>query len=67
MNIIYLVASGDLQLSANQNCEPAQAEMERRLVAAVEMLGGRVKPAHPFDEKKKHGFICELQMPWLQA
>jgi len=57
MSTIYLVASGDLRLSANQNCEAAQAEMERRLVAAVESLGGRVQRAHPFDETKKHGFI----------
>ena len=31
METIYLVASGDLRLSANQNCEAAQAEMERQL------------------------------------
>ncbi len=57
MSTIYLVANGDLRLSANQNCEAAQAEMERRLVAAVESLGGRVRRAHPFDQQKKHGFI----------
>ncbi len=57
MDTIYLVASGDLRLSANQNCESAQAEMEHGLVAAVEALGGRVQRAHSFDETKKHGFI----------
>jgi len=57
MNTIYLVANGDLRPSANQNCDSAQAEMERRLVAAIETIGGRVQRAHPFDEKRKHGFI----------
>ena len=57
MDTIYLVASGDSRLSANQKCESAQAEMERRLVAAIGTIGGRVQRAHPFDEKKKHGFI----------
>ena len=57
MQTIYLVASGDLRLSANQNCEAAQAEMERQLVAAIEREGGRVKRAHPYDPMKKHGFI----------
>lgn len=57
METIYLVASGDLRLSANRNCEAAQAEMERQLVAAVEREGGKVKRAHPFDPVKGHGFI----------
>ena len=57
MEMIYLVASGDLRLSANQNCEAAQAEMERQLVAAIEGEGYRVKRAHPYDPAKKHGFI----------
>jgi hypothetical protein len=57
METIYLVASGDLRLSANQNCEAAQAEMERQLVAAIEREGGRVKRAHPYDPVKKHSFI----------
>jgi len=57
METIYLVASGDLRLSANQNCEAAQAEMERQLVAAIEREGYKVKRAHPYDPVKKHGFI----------
>ncbi len=57
MKTIYLVASGDLRLSANQNCEPAQADMERRITAAVEALGARVQRAHPFNPDKNHGFI----------
>ena len=57
MDTIYLVASGDLRLSANQNCEAAQAAMEKRLVAAIKREGGKVKRAHPYDSVKKHGFI----------
>jgi hypothetical protein len=57
MKTIYLVASGDLRLSANQQCEPAQTEMEKQLTAAVEKLGGTIQRAHPYDPVKKHGFI----------
>jgi hypothetical protein len=57
MKPIYLVASGDLRLAANQNCEAAQAAMEAQVIAAVEKLGGKVVRAHPFDPVKKHGFI----------
>ena len=56
MNTIYLVANGDLRLSANQKCEPAQAAMEKALVEALQRERFTVKRAHPFD-KKKHGFI----------
>jgi hypothetical protein len=54
---IYLVASGDLRLSANQTCEAAQAAMEKQIVAAVDAEGRKVVRAHPFDRRKKHGFI----------
>src|SRR5581483_7027280 len=57
MSPIYLVASGDLRLSANQNCWPAQAEMEAQVIRAVEELGGQVERAHPYDPVKRHGFI----------
>ncbi len=57
METIYLVANGDLRLSANQNCWPAQEEMERQLTAAIERAGPRVQRAHPFDPVKQHGFI----------
>jgi hypothetical protein len=62
MNTIYLVANGDLRLSANQKCEPAQAEMEKALVGAIEREGFNVKRAHSFDEKKGHGFIDSQSM-----
>lgn len=55
---IQLVASGDLRLSANQVCWPAQAEMEKALSAAITAEGGRVMRAHPYKAKEKHGFIA---------
>jgi hypothetical protein len=57
MKNIYLVASGDLRLSANQKCQPAQAAMEAQIAAAFEHAGASVQRAHPFDPKKEHGFI----------
>ena len=33
-NIAILVASGDLRLSANQSCWPAQQDMEKKLADA---------------------------------
>src|SRR6476660_2138863 len=62
MNTVYLVANGDLRLSANQKCEPAQAAMEKALVEAIEREGFNVKRAHSFDEKKGHGFIDSQNM-----
>src|ERR1700691_5419527 len=62
MNTVYLVANGDLRLSANQKCEPAQAAMEEALVGAIEREGFNVKRAHAFDEAKGHGFIDSQKM-----
>jgi hypothetical protein len=62
MKIIYLVANGDLRLSANQMCQPAQAELEKRLTAAIEREGYKVERAHPFDKAKEHGFIDSQKM-----
>ncbi len=57
MKTVYLAASGDLRLSANQTCEAAQAELEKKIVAACQREGVKVKRAHPYDPAKKHGFI----------
>jgi hypothetical protein len=57
LNTVYLVVSGDLRPSANQNCQAAQAAMEKDLTAAIAKEGFAVKRAHPFDAKKGHGFI----------
>ncbi len=54
---IVLVASGDLRQSANEMCWPAQAEMEKKLVAAFAALGAKVERAHPYKPEFKHGFI----------
>ncbi len=54
---VILVANGDLRLSANQTCWPAQAEAETKLTAAIEGQGHPVKRGHPYDEAQKHGFI----------
>lgn len=61
-NEIFLVASGDLRLSANQTCWPAQADMERQIVAAFNAEGFTVKRAHPYDEALEHGFIWNQRM-----
>ncbi len=58
----YLVASGDLRLSANQQCWPAQAEMERLLGEALAREGVKVTRAHPFDVRERHGFISSQRM-----
>lgn len=54
---IQLIASGDLRLSANQVCWPAQAAMEKALAAALESEGYSVVRPHAYDSKLKHGFI----------
>jgi hypothetical protein len=58
----YLVASGDLRLSANQICWPAQEAMEKQVVTACEREGLKVVRAHPFDPLEKHGFISSQRM-----
>jgi hypothetical protein len=52
-----LVTSGDLRLSANQACWPAQRDMEEILMAAFAKKGYKLVRAHAYDEKLKHGFI----------
>ncbi len=54
---LYLVASGDLRLSANQTCQQAQADLEEKVTAAIEAEGFAVKRAHAYDRAKGHGFI----------
>jgi L-fucose isomerase-like protein len=59
---IFLVSSGDLRLSANQNCWAAQLQMEQTLTAAIERFDRTVKRAHPYNPTKKHGFIDSQRM-----
>ncbi len=54
---IYLIANGDLRLSANQNCWPAQAKVEEAVMAAVRREGREIKRGHAYDPALKHGFI----------
>jgi hypothetical protein len=54
---VLLVASGDLRLSANQNCWAAQEQMEKALAAAVAEAGYELVRAHPYKPAEKHGFI----------
>lgn len=59
---ILLVSSGDLRLSANQNCWAAQVQMEQELTLTIEKFGYTVKRAHAYDANKKHGFIDSQRM-----
>ena len=61
-NEVLLVASGDLRLSANQTCWPAQADMEAKLIAAFAAEGITVRRAHPYNPVEKHGFISSQRM-----
>jgi hypothetical protein len=55
---VYLVASGDLRLSANRNCWAAQQEMEQALGKAVSDAGYELVRAHPYNHDEQHGFIA---------
>jgi hypothetical protein len=59
---VLLIASGDLRLSANQMCWPAQARMEAILTEAFKAEGFTLRRAHAYDEKTKHGFISNQRM-----
>ncbi|HVU09015.1 MAG TPA: fucose isomerase [Verrucomicrobiae bacterium] len=59
---VYLAASGDLRLPANQQCWPEQAKMETALGQALKAEGWTVVRAHPYDKQKKHGFIDSQKM-----
>lgn len=61
-NEIFLLASGDLRLSANQTCWPAQLDMEGQITKVFAAEGWTVKRAHPYDETLQHGFIWNQRM-----
>jgi hypothetical protein len=54
---VLLVTSGDLRLTANQACWPAQRDMEEKLTAAFARKGFKLVRAHAYSEQAKHGFI----------
>jgi hypothetical protein len=54
---IVIVANGDLRLSANRKCWPAQERVEGAVIEAIRRSGREVRRAHPYDPVKQHGFI----------
>jgi hypothetical protein len=61
-NEVMLVASGDLRLSANQVCWPAQAHMELQIARAFAAEDVKVIRAHAFNPAEGHGFISSQRM-----
>jgi hypothetical protein len=59
---VILVANGDLRHSANEVCWPAQAALEQMLAEAFLEEGIKLRRAHPYDPKLKHGFIYSQRM-----
>jgi L-fucose isomerase-like protein len=62
----YLVASGDLRLSANVAGWPTQAAVEGAIGAAFAELGWTIIRGHAFDPAKGHGFL-DSQRAGLEA
>ena len=62
MSKVTLITSGDLRLSANLVCWPAQQELERKLTRCFEDAGVTVKRAFPVDSRSGHGFISSQRM-----
>ena len=54
---VILIANGDLRLSANQVCWPAQAGVEEAVMNAIHHAGHDVRRGHSCDPEKGHGFI----------
>src|ERR1035441_6805040 len=54
---VVVIANGDLRLSANQKCWPAQAQAEEIVMNAIRRAGREVRRGHAFDPVKGHGFI----------
>jgi L-fucose isomerase-like protein len=54
---VVVIANGDLRLSANRVCWPAQQRVEESVFKAVKNFGFEPKRAHTFDPVKQHGFI----------
>ncbi|MES2220440.1 MAG: hypothetical protein V4587_05675, partial [Acidobacteriota bacterium] len=53
---VVLITSGDLRLSANQVCWPAQQDLEQKLTKCFQDAGVSVRRAFPDDSHSKHGF-----------
>jgi len=61
-NEAILIANGDLRLSANQVCWPAQRDMEASITATFAKEGITLRRGHQYDETLKHGFIWNQRM-----
>lgn len=59
---IFLVTSGDLRLSANQTCWPAQRDLEEKLTTVLASMDVTLRRAFPVDETSGHGFISSQRM-----
>lgn len=59
---VYLLASGDLRLAANQKCWLEQSRMEETLMRALAGEGWKAIRAHRYDRAKQHGFIDSQAM-----
>ena len=56
-DLIYLIASGDLRLSANRTCWAAQQKAEEAVMGAIRREGREIRRGHPFDAERGHGFV----------
>jgi hypothetical protein len=54
---VVIIANGDLRLSANQKCWPAQQQAEEIVMGAIRREGREVRRGHACDPEKGHGFI----------
>jgi hypothetical protein len=54
---VFLIANGDLRLSANQRCWAAQARAEEAVTNAIRREGREVRRGHPCRPESGHGFI----------
>ncbi|MEX2260913.1 MAG: fucose isomerase [Bryobacteraceae bacterium] len=54
---VVLIANGDLRLSANRKCWPAQQKVEEAVAAAIRQESRDVRRGHAYDPQKEHGFI----------
>src|SRR5882672_10180376 len=54
---VFVIANGDLRLSANQKCWPTQERVENAVMQAIRSFGRDVRRGHEFDPVKGHGFI----------
>jgi hypothetical protein len=61
-NEAILIANGDLRLSANQVCWPAQQGMEKAVIEAFAREGITVRRGHEYDPETRHGFISNQRM-----